>query len=134
VELAHQRGESLQIRLSPPELGSLRVEIAVRGSALTARLEADTPAARIALLDNLPALRDRLAEHNVRVERFDVDVRDESGGRFHERAPSFNDQRRNAPDAIHRISRGALAAAEPERSGPRPLLTGRGPGRLNLVA
>jgi flagellar hook-length control protein FliK len=28
-------------------------------------------------LDNLPALRDRLAEQNIKVERFDVDVRDE---------------------------------------------------------
>jgi flagellar hook-length control protein FliK len=26
-------------------------------------------------LDHLPALRDRLAEQNIRVERFDVDVR-----------------------------------------------------------
>jgi flagellar hook-length control protein FliK len=75
-----QRGGSIRLRLHPPELGSLRVEVTVRNGNLTARLEAETPEARTALLENLPALRDRLAEHHIKVERFDVDLADRSTG------------------------------------------------------
>jgi flagellar hook-length control protein FliK len=39
-----------------------------------ARLEAETDVARAAIVDNLPALRERLAEQGVRIERFDVDL------------------------------------------------------------
>jgi len=50
-----QRSGSLRLRLSPPQLGSLRLEITVRDGAMTARVEAETPTARNLLLDNLPA-------------------------------------------------------------------------------
>lgn len=79
LRLAHQRDSQIQLRLSPPELGSLRLEISVKQGALTATLEAETAAARNILLDNLPALRERLAEQDIRIERFDVDVRREAG-------------------------------------------------------
>jgi len=77
---AQDRGGDVRIRLSPPELGSLKIELRVDAGVMTARLEAETHVARNALLDNLPALRERLAEHNVRVEQFDVDVPDRRGG------------------------------------------------------
>jgi flagellar hook-length control protein FliK len=85
---AQERGGTLQLRLSPPELGALRLELTVHEGVLSASLEAETPAARRLLLDNLPALREKLAEQNVRVERFDVDLRrddreGQSGG-FHD--------------------------------------------------
>jgi flagellar hook-length control protein FliK len=75
LRAAQQRDGRVQVRLSPPELGNLRIELAVQNGVLTAKLEAETPAARNALLDNLPALRDRLAQQDIRVEKFDVDVR-----------------------------------------------------------
>ena len=56
---AQQRGGTLQLRLSPPELGSLRLELSVRDGVMTAALETETQAARRVLLDHLPALRDR---------------------------------------------------------------------------
>ncbi len=77
---AQERGGALQLRLSPPELGALRLEILVQDGVLAAKLETETPAARRVLLDHLPVLRDRLAEQNIRIERFDVDVRQEGGG------------------------------------------------------
>lgn len=67
-------GGHLRLRLSPPELGALRIEVTVRGGALAARLEAETSAARDVLLDGLPQLRERLAEQGIRVEQFDVDL------------------------------------------------------------
>jgi flagellar hook-length control protein FliK len=74
---AQQNDGHIQMRLSPPELGSLRIEIAVRNGVLTANLETETADARRVLLDNLPALRQRLAEQDIRIEKFDVDVRRE---------------------------------------------------------
>jgi flagellar hook-length control protein FliK len=47
---------------------------------LTAKLEAETTAARNLIMENLPALRERLAQQDVRIERFDVDVRRDGGG------------------------------------------------------
>ncbi len=79
-EAANQRGGTVQLRLSPPELGAMRVELSVQQGVLSARLETETAAAKSLLIDNLPALRERLAALDIRVERFDVDVRQESTG------------------------------------------------------
>jgi flagellar hook-length control protein FliK len=73
-EAAHDRGGHVRLRLHPPELGSLRVELTVRGGVMNARVEAESPAAQSLLLENLPALRERLAEHDIKVQRFDVDL------------------------------------------------------------
>ena len=40
------QGGSVRLRLSPPELGSLHIEINVTKGEMTARVEAETPAAR----------------------------------------------------------------------------------------
>lgn len=76
---AQQNEGEIQLRLSPPELGSLKIEIAVRHGMLTAKLETESVDARRALLDNLPALRQRLAEQEIRIEKFEVDIRRDSG-------------------------------------------------------
>ncbi|WP_347245852.1 flagellar hook-length control protein FliK [Thermogutta sp.] len=86
VRLARLRDGELRLRLHPPELGALRVELRVEGGALIARLEAESPAARDLLIDNLADLRQRLAEHRVRIERFDVTLMSQSdsgGGQHH---------------------------------------------------
>jgi flagellar hook-length control protein FliK len=77
---AANRGGSIRLRLHPPELGSLRLEMTVRGGVMTARVESETSAARSLLLDNLPALRERLGQYDIKVERFDVDLTDRSAG------------------------------------------------------
>jgi flagellar hook-length control protein FliK len=80
-QTAQDRGGTLQLRLSPPELGALRIELNVKDGVMSASLQTENANARRLLLDHLPALRDRLAEQNIRVDRFDVDVRrDGSGG------------------------------------------------------
>ncbi len=89
--VAQQRDGEIQLRLSPPQLGSLKITLTVQDGALAANLEAESPAARGVLLDNLPALRERLAEQEIRVEKFDVNVRDEGGG-----------QPGDAPEGDHR--------------------------------
>jgi flagellar hook-length control protein FliK len=77
---AQERGGTLQLRLSPPELGAVKLDLVVKDGLLAASLETESHAARRVLLEHLPALRDRLAEQNIRVEKFDVEVRREGGG------------------------------------------------------
>jgi flagellar hook-length control protein FliK len=79
-ETMGDRGGSVRLRLHPPELGSLRLEVALRNGTMTARLEVESDSARAMLLDNLPALRDRLAQQGIKVDRFDVDLGDRSAG------------------------------------------------------
>ncbi len=80
-QTAQERGGKLHLRLSPPELGALRIELNIKDGVMSASLQAENSDARRLLLEHLPALRDRLAEQNIRVDRFDVDVqRDGSEG------------------------------------------------------
>lgn len=91
IHTANERGGALQLRLAPPELGSLKIELNVKDGVMTAALEADNATARRLLLDHLPALRERLAEQNIRVERFDVDVRqDDTSGQAQSRGSNQN--------------------------------------------
>jgi len=89
-----QRDGEIQLRLSPPELGSLKLTIQMHDGGMVARLETETSAAKTALLDNLPALRERLAEQGVRIERFDVDLMQRQPGGMPDRP---GDQQREAP-------------------------------------
>ncbi len=80
IRLAHERNGEIRLRLHPPELGALRLQMRVQEGVLTARLEVETLAAREVLLDNIAGLRERLAEHQIRVEHFDVALMNDSLG------------------------------------------------------
>jgi flagellar hook-length control protein FliK len=67
-------GGHVRLRLSPPSLGSAQLEITVHADLVTARLEVENPAARQLLVDSLPALRERLAQHDLKIVRFDIDL------------------------------------------------------------
>jgi flagellar hook-length control protein FliK len=105
-------------------LGSVRLELAVRQGTLSATMETETIAARAALLDNLPLLRERLVEHGIRVEQFDVHVRDDRGGEAQQQATENRDQQpASSPDDRH--SPAGLQEAETEPDGLPP-----GPSRF----
>ncbi len=103
-ETMGDRGGSVRLRLHPPELGSLRLEVTVRNGSMTARLEVESDSARTMLLDNLPALRDRLAQQHIKVARFDVELPDPSSGGSPERPgehPQPHDQPRGEKPEAH---------------------------------
>ncbi|HEY2760484.1 MAG TPA: flagellar hook-length control protein FliK, partial [Pirellulales bacterium] len=75
-----EQGGQMRLRLSPPELGSLKVEVSVRNGVMTARLETENNTTRSLLLDNLPALRERLAGQNIKIHTFDVDLKQDGTG------------------------------------------------------
>ena len=127
---AADRGGPLRLRLSPPELGALRLEITVRGGAMTARLEAETPAARTLLLDGLPALRERLAQQDINVERFDVDLMGQSPND----SPQTRDGSPNSHGQASLPPRNRNAAAAVAAPVVAPAAnTSRGDGRLNVI-
>jgi flagellar hook-length control protein FliK len=116
IRAAHQRDGKVNVRLSPPELGALRIELTLHQGALTARVEAETTTARNLLLDNLPALRDRLAQHDVHVERFDVDVRQDGGGSGGSPQQGADDRAAREADGRRLAARRDAPAHNPTRS------------------
>jgi flagellar hook-length control protein FliK len=74
IEAAPQNGGILRLRLSPPELGAVRLEVAVRRGKMTARIETESAQTRNVLLDQLPQLRERLEGQGIRIDRFEVEV------------------------------------------------------------
>lgn len=64
---------AIRMRLHPEELGEIKLEMTVRNGTMHARIETETREARNVLLDNLPALRERLANLDIKVEQFDID-------------------------------------------------------------
>lgn len=73
-------GGSVRLRLHPPELGSLRMELTVRDGLMRARMEVENNAARTAILEHLPMLRERLAQQDIRIEQFEVEIGGDSSG------------------------------------------------------
>lgn len=130
-EAANDRGGHVRLRLHPPELGSLRVELTIRNGVMNARVEAESSAAQSLLLENLPALRERLAEHEIKVQRFDVDLFNRGAGGSPQEPGSQSESSYRSPD--HRGQTRSRAAAEPEGPapvrGPRPV----DPRRLDIT-
>jgi flagellar hook-length control protein FliK len=75
---ADEQGGQIRLRLSPPELGSMRLELTLRNGLMTAHVQAETDTARNMLLDHLPQLRERLADHNIKIDHFDVELMNQS--------------------------------------------------------
>jgi flagellar hook-length control protein FliK len=115
--VADDQGGEIRLRLSPPELGSLKVEVAVRNGVMTARLEAETTTARSLLLNNLPLLRERLAGQNIKIERFDVDLRQDARGQESpNQAPNFTGSRQNLPQQASSNRSSATTSPEHDHS------------------
>jgi flagellar hook-length control protein FliK len=99
-EAAQHREGELLLRLSPPRLGSLKLEIKVKEGVLAARIEVETAAAQSAIVENLSALRERLIEQGVQIERFDVELPGRQGEE-HSRQ-SWRDDRDHAAPRLAR--------------------------------
>ena len=70
--LANQRGGSITMRLEPPALGQLRIELRIAHGAVHADFTAATAEARVLLEANLGMLRERLESQGLSVDRITV--------------------------------------------------------------
>jgi flagellar hook-length control protein FliK len=130
LHVAHERGGEVRLRLSPPELGNLTLELKLHDGTMTAHIEAETPAARALLLENLPVLKERLAAQDIQVERFDVELRDQSRQHSPDGQPQDSDTSRNTRYVLKKSSMNAGNVAEPgESSAVRPTTS----GQLNVI-
>ena len=132
VQTAAERGGEIRLRLSPPELGSLKLEVTLHEGVMNARLETETATTRGVLIDNLQALRERLAEQNIKLDRFDVDVRDGSAGSLPDRTTGQADseaQREAVARGRNRRADSAHENAKPQAVTPRVI----GQGQLNVI-
>lgn len=68
----NQRGGSVTLQLSPPELGSLRVRVEMQGTVVRAQIEAATESAKSALSQQLTMLKGALESHGLTVEQLQV--------------------------------------------------------------
>ncbi len=101
-ESAAERAGHVRLRLHPPELGSLRLDLTIRDGQMSARMETETESARNMLLENLPALKERLAEHHIKVGSFDIECRGQDQGGLSQRS---QDQSRWQPPSAGRVPR-----------------------------
>lgn len=131
VRTAQTQGGPIRLRLSPPELGSLRVELEVEEGGVKAKLEAESESVRKVLLDSLPQLRDRLAEMNLRVDSFDVSVG--QNGNPQDAGGTFADQQQNSSNG--QSYNGQRSSPSNEKSTAEttstPIVTGD--GQLNVM-
>jgi flagellar hook-length control protein FliK len=80
IQIAHRDGREMQVRLSPPELGALQIEISLKDGVISARLETQTAAAQQLLSDNLQQLKESLSQQGLSVDRLDVFVGQQHSG------------------------------------------------------
>jgi len=65
-------GGEMRVRLEPPELGRVQVDVSAANGGVTARMEVQTASARQTLLDNISMLHDAIAQTGASVNRIDV--------------------------------------------------------------
>ncbi len=63
------------LKLDPPELGQLRIDIRMHEAGMTLRVDAENAAAAKLIEARLPELKDALSVHGIRVERSEIIVR-----------------------------------------------------------
>ena len=83
------RRSSARMRLEPPELGRIRVDVQIDGQNVRLGIQTETQAARRLIAERAEQLKDSLAEHGIRVERFEV-VLNTADPTTAEREPNVN--------------------------------------------
>lgn len=70
--MASEGGGTMRMRLSPPELGDVRIQVSLRGTAVDVVIQAAEPAAQLAVMTQREQLADALGSRDLRMEAFDV--------------------------------------------------------------
>jgi|GEM_PF-6597098 len=78
IESMVQRGDNVvRMRLAPPELGALRLELRVEDGKMNAKIETETKEAHKAITENLGQLKERLEQRNITIERIEISHNDQ---------------------------------------------------------
>jgi flagellar hook-length control protein FliK len=99
----------VQIRLSPPQLGTLRLDVSVRQGVLNMQVLAETTEAKHLIDSRLGQLRDALQQNGIIVDRVEVDVR----------RPTSNDSSQHNGDQTSRQGTGQSGQGHGQTAGDR---------------
>lgn len=80
IQYTHSSGQGMQLHLTPPDMGSVQVDVTVRDGVLSARLEAQSSSTQQILSDNLPALKESLSQQGLAFDRIDVHLAGSNAG------------------------------------------------------
>ncbi|QDT42092.1 Flagellar hook-length control protein FliK [Gimesia alba] len=78
VRQSQSTGQQLKIRLSPPELGTLQIEVSLKNGEYTAKLEVQNRHAQKVINDNIAQLKEALTKTGVSLDRIDVHINTDS--------------------------------------------------------
>lgn len=74
----NQQGGSVTLRLAPPEIGFVRIDMDVKGGVAQVRLQAENESSTALLTRHLSTLKNAIESHGLTVERLDVRTLDAS--------------------------------------------------------
>jgi len=77
---ASRNGETVVIKLNPPELGRVRVSLATEGREVSGTLEVENPRTLAGLQREAAELIGRLSEAGIQMRRMDFSLSDQGGG------------------------------------------------------
>jgi flagellar hook-length control protein FliK len=72
IQEANSSDGYIRVRLNPRELGTMLVDVSRVDGAIVARLEVESAAARVAVLETLPDLQQALSRSGATVDRVEV--------------------------------------------------------------
>jgi flagellar hook-length control protein FliK len=114
ISQAEQSGKTtVRMRLYPPEMGTVRIEVTSVRGAVSARIETSTPATQGVLQSNLASLRADLRDAGVDVRDMRVQYRDPSS--------AFGPESRSAGRGAHDERRNQRRPAAEERQSVEPV-------------
>ncbi len=67
-------GGELRVRVEPPALGKVQIQVQADAGSISARIEVQTPAAQKTLLDNISMLHDAIGQTGATVGRIEIEV------------------------------------------------------------
>ncbi len=100
-------GGRVKVRLQPPDLGAMQVEVVVRGKNVALRFDVENASAQQVLAREIPNLKDTLAGRGFAVDRADVYFQGGSSQSFAQRSPVWG------------MSGGSIADGEGDDGGAR---------------
>ncbi len=89
-----QKGGAVTLRLTPPEMGTVRIQLQIQNGTVNAQFHAETESARSLLHQQISHLRTALEQHGLNVERLGVHtMHSASGSSLHQQSQGDTDTR-----------------------------------------
>ncbi|MDZ7262640.1 MAG: flagellar hook-length control protein FliK [candidate division KSB1 bacterium] len=83
IMMGDERSE-ITMQLKPEQLGEIKIKLVVEDMGIAAKLQVENPDIKTIIESQLPELKKALAEYGLRMEKFDVLVKQEFSQRQHQ--------------------------------------------------